>query len=169
MEGLLSLLLFAGLFYVLMRFGCGAHMVHGHGGHAEHGRETPAPTTEGASALDPVCGMPVAADQGYTRVHEGRRYRFCSRVCLDKFEAQSAELRRRRCAMTRGLSLVAVGHATACFWPSRSRCVSRSTSCFPLTRCTRRGRTCSQDSGGSVGAAISSGLSKATATAGMWR
>lgn len=41
MEGLLTLLLFAGLFYVVMRFGCGAHAVHGHGGggrggHADH-------------------------------------------------------------------------------------------------------------------------------------
>jgi YHS domain-containing protein len=86
MEGLLSLLLFAGLFYFMMRFGCGAHMVHGHGGHGE-GRETPEPTAESASALDPVCGMTVAANEGYTRVYEGRRYRFCSRVCLDKFEA----------------------------------------------------------------------------------
>ena len=32
MEGLGSLLLFAALFYFMMRFGCGAHMVHGHGG-----------------------------------------------------------------------------------------------------------------------------------------
>ena len=36
MEGLLSLLLFAGLFYLMMRFGCGAHMVHGHKGHSGH-------------------------------------------------------------------------------------------------------------------------------------
>jgi hypothetical protein len=28
MEGLFSLLLFAALFYFMMRFGCGAHMVH---------------------------------------------------------------------------------------------------------------------------------------------
>src|SRR5574338_694439 len=28
MEGLLTLLLFAGLFYFMMRFGCGAHAVH---------------------------------------------------------------------------------------------------------------------------------------------
>ena len=39
MEGLLTLLLFAGLFYFMMRFGCGAHAVHGHGsgGHSGHG------------------------------------------------------------------------------------------------------------------------------------
>ena len=41
MEGLGTLLLFAALFYFMMRFGCGAHMVHGHGGggqgeHAGH-------------------------------------------------------------------------------------------------------------------------------------
>ena len=33
MSGLGSLLLFAAFFYFMMRFGCGAHMVHGHGGH----------------------------------------------------------------------------------------------------------------------------------------
>jgi hypothetical protein len=38
MEGLLTLLLYAGLFYLMMRFGCGAHMVHGRGGH-KHGQE----------------------------------------------------------------------------------------------------------------------------------
>lgn len=36
MPGLLSLLLFAGFFYWMMRYGCGAHMVHGHGGHESH-------------------------------------------------------------------------------------------------------------------------------------
>ncbi len=29
MSGFVSLLLFAGFFYLMMRFGCGAHMVHG--------------------------------------------------------------------------------------------------------------------------------------------
>ena len=37
MEGLISLLLFAGLFFLMMRFGCGAHNAYGgnegHGGH----------------------------------------------------------------------------------------------------------------------------------------
>lgn len=32
MDGFLSFLFFALLFYVMMRFGCGAHMVHGHHG-----------------------------------------------------------------------------------------------------------------------------------------
>ena len=28
MEGLLSFLVFGGLFYLMMRYGCGAHMAH---------------------------------------------------------------------------------------------------------------------------------------------
>ena len=33
MQGFLSLLMFAAFFYLMMRFGCGAHMVHGHDRH----------------------------------------------------------------------------------------------------------------------------------------
>ncbi len=92
MSGLLSFLLFGGLFFLLMRFGCGAHMAHGeHGAHGGHGGndhaghgETPPP---GAPDVDPVCGMPVSPGQGYTKNHEGRVVHFCSRQCLDKFEA----------------------------------------------------------------------------------
>lgn len=80
MEGLIGLLVFAALFYLMMRFGCGAHMVHGHGGaHGGHGAEQ--------NGRDPVCGMQVAADSGYTKMHRGARLRFCSKNCLDKFEA----------------------------------------------------------------------------------
>ncbi len=88
MDGLVSLLLFAGLFYLMMRFGCGAHMVHGghgkkgHEGRQEHGDEA------GPSHVDPVCGMQVAPEEGYGKMHDGRLFRFCSRACLDKFEAE---------------------------------------------------------------------------------
>ena len=81
MEGLFSLLVFAGFFYLMMRFGCGAHMVHGHSEH-EHG----ANGTTGR-AIDPVCGMATVVDEGYTTMYQGRQYRFCSRACLDKFDA----------------------------------------------------------------------------------
>jgi YHS domain-containing protein len=85
MSGLFSLLLFAAFFYLMMRFGCGAHMVHGHGGHADHGT-----SADGSSgpAKDPVCGMQVSAGEGYAKMHEGRQYRFCSRQCLDQFETE---------------------------------------------------------------------------------
>lgn len=74
MEGLLSLLLFAGFFYLMMRFGCGAHMIHGHAGHH-------------ATTKDPVCGMDVKPEQSYGKTHQGQEYRFCSRSCLEKFDA----------------------------------------------------------------------------------
>ena len=93
MSGLLSFLLFAALFFFMMRFGCGSHV--GHGGHAGHdgGTGSPDPGRGGGSGatpttnVDPVCGMRVDADMGYTKMYRGKAYRFCSRDCLDKFEA----------------------------------------------------------------------------------
>ena len=79
MEGLLSLLLFAAVFFVMMRYGCGAHMMHG--GHAKHSHGT-------GADKDPVCGMQVTPDHGYSKVHNGHVFRFCSRSCLDKFERE---------------------------------------------------------------------------------
>ncbi len=40
--------------------------------------------------IDPVCGMMVADDKPYHLEHEGLHYRFCSRKCLDKFQANPA-------------------------------------------------------------------------------
>lgn len=81
MDGLLSFLLFAGFFYLMMRYGCGAHMIHGH----SHGSDSHGPS-QTSKFIDPVCGMEVKADQGYGKVHEGVPYRFCTRSCLDKFD-----------------------------------------------------------------------------------
>ncbi len=80
MEGLLSLLLFAGFFFLMMRFGCGAHMAHG--GHGNHGDDQP------EKHVDPVCGKEVDMNEGYGKMHEKKLYRFCSRDCLDSFENQ---------------------------------------------------------------------------------
>jgi YHS domain-containing protein len=82
MEGLGSFLLFAVLFYVMMRYGCGAHMIHGH--HSGHGSQD----TDGVKLIDPVCGKEVDPNQGYGVMHEGDLYRFCSRHCLDQFDGQ---------------------------------------------------------------------------------
>jgi len=90
MDGLISLLMFAAFFYLMMRFGCGAHMVHGrrekddqHGG-------------TDVKHIDPVCGMQIPPDEGYGKMHEGRLYRFCSRNCLDKFDAAPDEFLNRQ-------------------------------------------------------------------------
>ena len=86
MSGWLWLLVIGGFFYLMMRFGCGAHMVHGdHAGHDHEGHGGGG--MQDGSTKDPVCGMPVDSGQGYSKMYQGREYRFCSRKCLDKFDA----------------------------------------------------------------------------------
>jgi len=85
MEGLGSFLLFAIVFYLMMRYGCGAHMMHGHGDHSEHGDSKG--TDKNMKHIDPVCDMEVEAEQGYGQMYQGTLYRFCSKSCLDKFDA----------------------------------------------------------------------------------
>ncbi len=90
MEGLGSLLLFAAFFYIMMRFGCGAHTIHGHGGHAE-GSHNP----DQGKWIDPVCGKEVDSDKGYGVMHQGNLYRFCSRKCLGQFDEQPSLFTRK--------------------------------------------------------------------------
>ncbi|CDW96203.1 conserved exported hypothetical protein [Thiomonas arsenitoxydans] len=91
MGTLLYLLLIAGVFFVMMRFGCGAHVM-GHGGHEGHDRAGggaggasggPAPD----KAVDPVCGMSVDTATARSAVYRGRPYWFCSAEHRDQFEA----------------------------------------------------------------------------------
>lgn len=91
MGGLLWFLIIGALFFFMMRFGCGSHA--GHGGHAGHEGGTGAGNAAGpgqmlAASVDPVCAMKVDADMGYVKMFRGKSYRFCSRDCLDKFEAE---------------------------------------------------------------------------------
>lgn len=85
MRGLLTLLMYAGFFYLMMRYGCGAHMIHGHGNHGHEGHGDSG--VNDGSTKDPVCGMSVEQGQGYTKNQEGRVLHFCSRKCLDSFES----------------------------------------------------------------------------------
>jgi YHS domain-containing protein len=89
MSGLTSFLIFALLFFLMMRVGCGAHVGHGH--HGGHDDQQAGPGGVGGGSLmasvDPVCGMRVEGDTGYARMYRGAAYRFCSRDCLDKFDA----------------------------------------------------------------------------------
>ena len=87
MDRLLSFLLFAAFFYLMMRFGCGAHMVHGN--HSTHEHEEQYPDKEAERpAVDPVCGLLVGAGQGYAKHYQGKTIHFCSRECLDKFDSE---------------------------------------------------------------------------------
>ena len=65
-------------------------MVHGgHGGHVDGEHVGHSGSAEQmASAKDPVCGMTVERGEGYTKSNDGRELHFCSRNCLDKFEAE---------------------------------------------------------------------------------
>ena len=84
MDGLLWLLVFGVLFFVMMRYGCEAHIMHGgHGSHCGHACLGDAQ----AGGKDPVCGMTVAFDKGYSMAWRANMYRFCSRSGLEKFEA----------------------------------------------------------------------------------
>ena len=82
MDGLFTLLLYAAFFYFMMRFGCGAHMTHGH----HHKKEKDVDVF-----LDPVCGKEVADDEGYGELVNGHLYRFCSKSCLDEFDQHKQE------------------------------------------------------------------------------
>ena len=83
MSALVWFLIVAVLFYFMMRGGCGSHV--GHGGH--HGGDEDRSQDKSTSQVDPVCGMRVQPDSGYAKMYRGVQYRFCSRECLDKFDA----------------------------------------------------------------------------------
>ena len=74
MEELISFLLYAVFFYFIMRFTCGTHIVHGSHQH------------KSAKSIDPVCGMEVSREKGFSKMCQGKEYRFCSRNCLIKFD-----------------------------------------------------------------------------------
>jgi YHS domain-containing protein len=83
MNSLLYFALWAALIFVMMRFGCGAHIM-GHGGHRHrHGADGQLPP---AKATDPVCGMTVATSTAKSSAHNGHVTYFCSQTCREKFE-----------------------------------------------------------------------------------
>jgi YHS domain-containing protein len=92
-EPLAYFLLWAAAIFLMMRFGCGAHVM-GHGHHHHHdgeraggtpgaGQSTGTPTT----AVDPVCGMTVQTATAKSSARDGGVYYFCSAVHPDEFEA----------------------------------------------------------------------------------
>jgi YHS domain-containing protein len=75
------LLVWGALFFVMMRYGCGAHMMGRHGKRKNHNSAADRETK------DPVCGMSVNPEKAAAAsVLNGNTYYFCSRSCRDKFE-----------------------------------------------------------------------------------
>ena len=92
MEALIYFVLWAVLIFVMMRVGCGAHVMGRRTGPA-HGAH---PRDDGPGELrwvpppqdtDPVCGKTVGTDRAKPSVHDGQVYYFCSRECREAFEA----------------------------------------------------------------------------------
>ena len=75
-------LLWGGLFLVMMRYGCGAHVTGGHGHHGGHGQGE---TAAGSKVRDPVCGMEVDTHTAVSFMHRGQHYYFCSADCRERF------------------------------------------------------------------------------------
>ncbi len=81
LKSLAWLVVWGGLFYVMMRYGCGAHVMGGHGKHRHNRAAT------GDGARDPVCGMTIDLNHAKAAaVHDGKSYYFCSTSCREKFE-----------------------------------------------------------------------------------
>lgn len=84
-ESPVSILVWGGRSLLMMRFGCGAHIMGGHGHHGGHGGDKDA--SAGGPVKDPVCGMGVDSSQAAAAsAYAGRTYYFCSASCRDKFE-----------------------------------------------------------------------------------
>lgn len=78
MEFVGAVLVFALVFFLLMRWGCGARMVHG--------LHRPTKGQLDIVERDPVCGMRIAPGDGLLAERAGRIIRFCSDDCLRRFE-----------------------------------------------------------------------------------
>ena len=91
MEALLYFIFWGALIFLMMRFGCGAHVM-GHGrGKAQTASKA---ASEGdlrwippAKDTDPVCKKTVSTSGAKPSVHAGHVYYFCSRECREVFEA----------------------------------------------------------------------------------
>ena len=93
MEALLYFALWAAAIFVMMRFGCGAHVMgHGHGKNRSSQDREQAPTESlrwepPDTDVDPVCGQALATAEAKPSLHDGMVYYFCSQKCRESFEA----------------------------------------------------------------------------------
>lgn len=93
-SGLQSLLWFgliAIFFFLMMRGGCGSHVMgHGHGRHDDDHQPPPPgsgqPAIRTGKAIDPVCGMQVDPASAKSSIYRGQPYFFCSTEHRDAFE-----------------------------------------------------------------------------------
>lgn len=93
MEMILTIAVWAGLFFLMMRLGFGAHMMKNNSKNGQSpGSQANANTPEPGwmppeKNIDPVCQKTIATRLAKTCVHAGKIYYFCSRDCREIFEA----------------------------------------------------------------------------------
>ena len=93
METLLYFAFWAGLIFLMMRLGCGAHVM----GRSRDDEQTQNERGQVGSPelrwvppktdTDPVCNKTVSTIDAKPSVHAGNVYYFCSRECREVFEA----------------------------------------------------------------------------------
>jgi YHS domain-containing protein len=92
-DTVVNIAIFAAGLFLMVRFGCGRHMMghaqsHAHVGAPGGGADGPpvAPNED----VDPVCGMVVSTSSAITATFEGKTYHFCSDSCRKRFAASPA-------------------------------------------------------------------------------
>jgi YHS domain-containing protein len=100
MEALLYFAFWAGLIFLMMRFGCGSHVM-GHGeGHENHAAGENRPEAESGDlrwqppekVKDLICGKMIKTATAKSSVLNGFVYYFCSNECREQFETRMAAL-----------------------------------------------------------------------------
>lgn len=92
MEALLYFALWAGVIFLMMRFGCGPQVMgQGRGAERTIGQPNAGQNAElrwvpPEKDVDPVCGKTVVTEQAKSSVYAGNVYYFCSRECREIFE-----------------------------------------------------------------------------------
>ena len=89
-QAVIYFLLWAGLFALMLRFGCGGHIMGNRHGHDPRGDGSDAGDPirrESRLVVDPVCGKTIGTRDSKSAFYEGKPYYFCSAVCREKFEA----------------------------------------------------------------------------------
>lgn len=78
MEALFYFAVWAGVIFLMMRFGCGAHIMgHGKGQAENKSRQAGGPKLRWVPPTkdnDPVCGKTVSTDKAKSSVHDGNVY-----------------------------------------------------------------------------------------------
>ena len=92
MEALFYFVIWAAVFFLMLRFGCGAHVMgpgrdREGGGADKRGDSGNLRWVPPARDIDPVCKTMIRTSSAKPSVHDGKVFYFCSRECREIFEA----------------------------------------------------------------------------------